>query len=444
MNNSNTFLMKLGGNHLEIKIFNNERIREKLYFKEMETGLKVYFVPKPGYTKKYAIFATDYGSIDNVFTPIGEDETIEVPEGIAHFLEHKLFEEPEEDIFDKFSELGANVNAYTNYNQTAYLFSTTENFYENLELLIGFVQNPYFTDENVDKEKDIISQEINMYKDSPSWKVYFNCMQAMYFNHPIKIDIAGSVESIQDINKELLYKAYNTFYNPANMVLFLIGDLDFDEIIQVVDKSQRKDYKEIEKINRVFPTEPERAREGFIEETMMTSNPLFYIGFKDNDFNLNSQELIKKDFITNFILDMIFGSSSIFFNKLYEEGLVDNSFGAYYTGGKSYGHSLIVGESENPREVYRRINLFLKEPASKILLLEDYHRLKRKAIGEFLMGLNSIEFIANNFIDLYFSGFLVIDYLDLLESIEYEDIVNRFNSHLTNGNLVLSIINPNK
>lgn len=427
---------------MDIKIYNNEKIKEKLYFKQMETGLKVYYIPKEGYTKKHAIFATDYGSIDNVFTPIGEKENIEVPEGIAHFLEHKLFEEPEEDIFDKFSKFGADVNAYTNFNQTAYMFSTTENFYESLDLLIHFVQNPYFTDENVEKEKGIISQEINMYNDNPSWKVFFNCMGAMYFNHPIKIDIAGSVDSIQNINKELLYKAYNTFYNPTNMVLFVIGDLEFGEIIKVVDKSERKDYKEAENIHRVFPIEPETVQEELIEETMMTSSPLFYIGFKDNDFNLNSEGLIKKDFITNFILDMLFGSSSIFFNKLYEEGLIDNSFGAYYSGGKSYGHSLIVGESEKPKEVYKRINSLLKEPVSKILLDEDFHRLKRKAIGEFIMGLNSIGFIANNFIDLYFDGFLITDYLELLEAIEYQDIINRFNNHFTKGNVVLSIINP--
>jgi predicted Zn-dependent peptidase len=427
---------------LDIKIYENEKIREKLYYKKMKSGLKVYFMPKEGYTKQYAIFATDYGSIDNVFTPIGEKETVEVPEGIAHFLEHKLFEEPEQNIFDKFSRLGANVNAYTNFTQTAYLFSSTENFYDNLALLVEFVQHPYFTDENVEKEKGIIAQEINMYRDNPSWRVFFNCLGAMYNENPVKIDIAGTVESIQNINKELLYKCYNTFYSPTNMVIFIVGDLSFDEIIKVIDESEKKDYKEVEKINRVFPEEPKEVREKFIEESMMTSSPLFYIGFKDTNNELEGEKRVRKDFITNFILDMLFGSSSVFYNDMYEEGLIDSSFGAYYTGKKSYGHSMIVGESKDPKEVYNRIMLFFEKEITSILLEEDFNRIKKKSMGEFLMGLNSVEFIANTFISLYFDDFLLIDYLDILESIEYKDIVERFNNHFTKDNSVLSIINP--
>lgn len=427
---------------MDIKIYNNDKIREKLYYKKMESGLKVYFIPKEGYTKQYAIFATDYGSVDNVFTPINEKETIEVPEGIAHFLEHKLFEEPEQNIFDIFSKLGANVNAYTNFDQTAYLFSSTENFYESLETLVKFVQHPHFTDENVEKEKGIIAQEINMYKDNAGWRVFFNCLTAMYYEHPVKIDIAGTVESIQDIDKELLYDAYNTFYNPTNMVLCIVGDLSFDEIIQVVDKSERKDYKEIEEINRVFPDEPKEVKEKLIEEEMMTSNPIFYMGFKDNDCGLIGEAEVKKDIVTNMILDMLFGSSSVFYNDLYEEGIIDSSFGAYFTGKTTYGHSLIVGESEDPKEVYSRIMSLMEMPVEVILLEEDFNRLKSNEIGGFLMGLNSIEFIAGNFVDMYFSGFMLTDYLDLLESIKYDEIKKRFKEHFTKDNVVLSIINP--
>ncbi len=429
---------------MDIKTYENKKIREKLYYKELKSGLKVYFLPKEGYTKQYAIFATDYGSIDNIFLPIGEKDTIEVPEGIAHFLEHKLFEEPEENIFDRFSKLGANVNAYTNFTQTAYLFSSTENFYENLALLVEFVQHPYFTDENVEKEKGIIAQEINMYKDNPNWRVFFNCLRGMYKIHPVKIDIAGTVESIQDINKELLYKCYNTFYNPTNMVIFIVGDLSFDEILKVIEKTERRDYEEIEKITRVFPDEPKIVNERLIEESMMTSAPLFYIGFKDIDNNLSGKERVKKDFITNFILDMLFGSGSVFYNDNYEEGLVDSSFGAYYTGKKSYGHSLIVGESKEPKEVYNRVMTLFEKEASLVLSEDDFNRIKKKAMGEFLMGLNSVEFIANTFIALYFEDVLLVDYLDILESIEYKDIVERFNNHFTKENVVLSIINPSK
>lgn len=427
---------------MDIKVYENEKLKEKLYYKKMDSGLEVYFIPKKGYTRQYAIFATDYGSIDNVFVPIGEKEPIEVPQGIAHFLEHKLFESPEHNLFEKFSKLGADVNAYTNFNQTAYLFSSTENFYDCLSLLIDFVQSPYFTDENVDKEKGIIAQEINMYMDDPGWRVFFNCLQAMYNTHPVKIDIAGTIESIQKINKELLYKCYNTFYHPTNMVLFVTGDLSFEGIIKVVEKSQKNNYKNIEEIKRILPTEDKKINKKIIEENMMTSEPIFHIGIKDLEIGLTGEKLVKKNLTTNIILDILFGSSSTFYNDLYEEGLINSSFGGYYTGKESYGHSLIVGESKEPKKVYERVLELIKKDAESVLSEKDFIRIKNKAIGEFLMGLNSIEFIANNFIDLYFSDFLLIDYLSLLEKIEYKDIVERFNSHFIEENVVLSIINP--
>ena len=186
-----------------MKIFKNEELNQKLYYKKSNKGLDVYFMPKKGFTKQYASFSTRYGSIDNKFVPLGEDEIIEVPEGIAHFLEHKLFEEPDINVFDKFSKLGSSANAFTSFTQTSYLFSSTEKFYENLRLLVKFVQNPYFTDENIQKEKGIIAQEIKMYEDDASWRVFFNALNALYHNHPVKIDIAGTVESIQEIDKDL-------------------------------------------------------------------------------------------------------------------------------------------------------------------------------------------------------------------------------------------------
>lgn len=427
---------------MDIKIYNKEKIGEKLYFKEMESGLKIYFIPKKGYTKKQAIFATRYGSIDNVFVPIDEKDPIEVPEGIAHFLEHKLFEEPKVDIFDKFSQLGSDVNAYTNFNQTAYLFNTTDNFYESLELLIKFVQNPYFTDENVEKEKGIIEQEIDMYKDNPGWRVFFNCLDGLYKEHPIKIDIAGTIDSIQEINKELLYKSYNTFYHPSNMVLAIVGDLSFDTIIDIVGKSERKDYKKFEYINRILPKEPEIINKNLIEENMMVSTPMFNMGFKDNQCGLTGEKQIKKDIITNIILEILFGSSSTFYNELYDEGIIDNSFGSYYTGKKTYGHSVIVGESDDPKYVYEKILELLEKPIESILLEESFQRIKKNSIGGFLMGCNSISFLANNFMDLYFDDFLLINYLDVLESIKYEDLIERFEKHFKKENTVLSIINP--
>ncbi len=427
-----------------VKEIYNDRIKEKILFEELESGLKVFFMPKPGFTKKYAMFSTHYGSIDNKFIPIGESEPITVPEGIAHFLEHKLFEEEEANIFDQFSKLGANVNAYTNFNQTAYLFYTTDNFYDGLELLIKFVQSPYLTDDNVEKEKGIIAQEIKMYDDNPRWKVFFNCLKAMYVNHPIKIDIAGTVESINTITKDLLYKSYDTFYNPKNMVLFVVGDLSFEEIIEVVKKSEKKELKIENEIKRIFDVEPDNVNQKLIEEEMSVNIPLFYIGFKDTDLGHAGKEVVKKDIITNMILDLLFTPSAKFYSDLYNEGLIDQSFGAYYSGKKSYGHSLVVGQSNKPELVNERILELIKRPAEEILNEEDFLRLKKKNLGSFLMGFNSEEFIVNNFIDMYFDGFNLLDYLDVVESIEFTDLIKRFKSHFVADKMVLSIIKASR
>ncbi|MCR2042902.1 insulinase family protein [Anaerosalibacter massiliensis] len=428
---------------MDKKIYKNQKIDEEMFFYESESGLRVYLVPKKGYMKKHAVFATKYGSNDNKFIPIGKKEMIEVPEGIAHFLEHKLFEEPDENIFDQFSKFGASVNAYTNFNQTAYLFSCTDNFYESLELLIKFVQNPYFTDENVDKEKGIIAQEIKMYEDSPGWKVFFNCLTGMYHNHPVKIDIAGTVESIQKIDKETLYTCYNTFYHPKNMVLFLVGDISFDEVIKVVEKSEKKDIKNnIEEITRIYSEEPKEIKEKYIEENLVTSIPIFTIGFKDDDVGLDGKKLVKKEIATNILLDMLFGRSSKFYQELYNEGLVDSSFGGQYIGHKSYGHSIIAGQSYKPEIVLEKTNLYLENMRNKGLNKEDFERIKKKNIGSNIMGFNSIDFIANNFINYLFLDFSFIDYIDLYDSISFDDISNRFNNHYRKDNYTLSVVKP--
>lgn len=420
----------------------NETIDEKILYTVSNNGIKIFFMPKKGYTKKYAVFSTDYGSIDNGFVPVGESEKIEVPEGIAHFLEHKLFEEEESDVFENFSNIGAQVNAYTNFNQTSYLFYSTDNFYEGLNLLIDFVQNPYLTDENVEKEKGIIAQEIMMYEDNPGWKVYFNLLKAMYHNHPIRIDIAGTVESINTIDKEILYRTYNTFYNPSNMVLFIVGDLSFDEILKVVNESEKKFEHNEAEVQRIFPEEPDEIKDRIVEEKMMTSMPLFYMGFKDTDTGYKGKEMVKKDIVTNIILDMLFSESTEYYNELYEEGIIDNSFGAYYTCKETYGHSLIVGQSKEPENIYERIKNRIKEPVTELLKEDDFNRLKKNELGNFIIGMNSIEFIANNFTDLYFSDFMITDYLELLKEIKYEDIIERFNTHFKEENLSLSIIRP--
>ena len=326
----------------------NEKINEEVYFETLGNGLKVYYYPKIGFSKKFAVFSTGNGSCNNRFKIEGNEEIVTLPDGIAHFLEHKLFEDPEKDLFEKFSSLGADVNAFTSFNQTSYLFSTTENFVECLLELVNLVMEPFFTDENVEKEKGIIAQEIQMYKDSPNWKVFFNLLDGLYINHPIKIDIAGSIESISNINKDNLYLAYKLFYNPESMVLVLVGDIEFKEVIDKLNKEFSKyDTEKLmgTKINENEPTIINRNR---IEEKMATSIPIFNLGIKDINLGLTGKNQVIKDVTTNLILEILFSRSSEFYQELYTEGLIDDQFGAYYSGKTDYGYSIISGTSEKP------------------------------------------------------------------------------------------------
>lgn len=419
-------------------------LKEKIYFQKLDNGLEIFILPKKGYTKKYAIFGTRYGSIDSKFIVPGEKETTEVPEGIAHFLEHKLFESEEGGVFGRFSKLGSNVNAYTNFNSTCYLFSCTDKFYDNLRILIDFVQSPYLTDENVEKEKGIIEQEIRMYEDNPHWKVFFNGLRALYHTHPVSIDIAGTVESIYKITKDQLYKCYNTFYVPNNMVVFVVGDVDRDETYKTIENSLKSSYKKLEgDIERILPAESEDVREKQVEEKLSVSMPLFNISFKNTDNFLEGTNLLRTDIETKVILDTVFGRSSKLYKNLYDQGLINENFESEYTFDVSYGHSVIGGESKDPDRVYEIIRDEIERIKSKGLNREDFERVKKKSIGQHISSFNSVEFIANTFTSYYFKGINLFDYIAQLQNLEYENVSKRFNQHFDLDKSVLSLIKPN-
>lgn len=424
---------------MDFKEIINEEINEKIYKGRSNKGLKVVYVPKEGYSKQFAIFSTNYGSINNKFIPIGGEDFIELPEGIAHFLEHKLFEEEGRDISNEFSKLGASDNAFTSFTETSYIFSSTDNFYESLELLVEMVQNPYLTDENVEKEKGIITQEINMYKDDPGWNVYFNLLKNLYINHPVKMDIAGTVESINKITKEDLTTAYDTFYHPNNMILFLIGDLDYDKIIDRVNKVEKEYTKDHSIVNEKIDEPNKIVRQKSVDK-MPVPTPIYYIGYKDIDVGYSGREKVKKDLVTNILLDSMFGTSSKFYNDLYNEGVIDSSFGAQYSGSRDYGHTVFVGEGDNAELVYEKIKNYLSKPVEENISIQSFERIKKKTLGRFLMGLNSIESIATSFVSLYYDDFLLFDFQELVESIEYEDIARRYEEHFDDSLSSISII----
>lgn len=424
----------------------NDMLKEEIYYEKLENGLDVYFMPKPGFTKKYAVLATNYGSNELEFIPIGEKEKIRVNEGIAHFLEHKMFEQPDGgNAFDKFSKWGASANAFTNFTMTAYLFSATENVYESLEHLIDYVQTPYFTDENVEKEKGIIEQEIKMYNDDPDWNVYFNCLKAMYVNYPVRVDIAGTVESIYKINKEELYKCYNTFYNPGNMILFVVGDLDVDKVMEVVKNTNHYDVAKLtHKIEKIYPLEPDYVNEKEVVQQFPISIPMFNIAFKDNNVGIKGAELLRKEVVTEILIDMIFKKGTKLYEELYMTGLINENFGAGFSSQIDYAFTIIGGDSKNPKEVKNIILKYIEEYKKEGLSKIEFERIKKKKIGNFLKYFDSVNFIANNFISYKFKDINLLDYLDVIKQVKFEEIEERLNSHLKEEYCVISIVEPKK
>ncbi|MDU7966128.1 MAG: pitrilysin family protein [Paeniclostridium sordellii] len=422
----------------------NDILKEEVYYEKLDNGLDVYFMPKKGFTKKFAVLATNYGSNDLEFIPINQTEKFKVNEGIAHFLEHKMFEQPDGgNAFDKFSKLGASANAYTNFTMTAYLFSCTENFYESLQHLIDYVQTPYFTDENVEKEKGIIEQEIKMYNDDPDWNVYFNCLKAMYSKYPVNIDIAGTVDSIYKITKEELYTCYNTFYNPANMILFVVGDVDAEKVMEIAKKSNHYDVDKLKnEIERFYPEEPKTVNEKEIVAEFPISMPMFNIGFKDSDVGMKGKELLRKEVITEILLDMILKRGSEIFEELYMSGLINDNFGCGFTSQVDYGYTLIGGESNEPRKVKDTIIKYINKYKEDGLSEDDFNRVKKKKMGQFIKYFDSVNFIANNFISYKFKGINLMDYLEVIKQVKFEEVEERLKNHLKEEYCSISIVEP--
>lgn len=394
---------------------------ETLIKKELSSGLTVYYIPKKGYQKKFAYFVTKYGALYNEFTENGSSEVTKMPLGIAHFLEHKIFESSERNIFTEFSKFGANVNAYTNFQATAYMFSTVDHFYPSLELLLDFVQKPFITDENVEKEKGIIAQEIKMYDDDPDWVSYFSLLKGLYQHHPIRYDIAGTVESITDITREELMKCYNTFYTPENMIVFVIGDLDEDEVFNTVEKSLTEEFlSRRPDVKLVIPDEPAKVAEAYLEQEFEVSQPMFSLGYKDTDHEITPKERLKKSIAMKIALDIVFGKSSSFFIDHYEKGIINSTFAYEYSYGRTYSYTAIGGETERHEEAVAAIRLEIAKHKEIGFDHVAFERIRRKLIGRYLGAFNSIQYVANSFISYYTKDNDLFDYLELIEEITPE------------------------
>lgn len=429
------------------QIKENESLKEKVFYTVPDGGPALFVFPRQGYNKKYAIFSTRYGSIDHAFrwNDRGQEEEIVLPDGVAHFLEHKLFDDEEGNVFDRFAYYGASPNAFTSFTHTTYLFSCTDFFAENFSLLLNFVQTPYFSEESVAKEQGIIQQEIRMYQDNPQWRGYFELLKALYARHPVRNDIAGSVESISKITKDILYKCYYTFYHPRNMAIFVTGDLEPDDVLKLVEKSLTgHSFPPFNLVQRLYPEEETAVNQREVTLELSVSQPLLNMGFKDTYSHLTGRELLARKLGTELLLEMIFGQSGPYYTALYEEGLIDEQFSFGFTAECSYGHTLLGGRTENPEKLHERLLIAIDETKKNGLATESFGRQKRKMRGEVLKSFNSLEFIANNYLAHYFREVDFFEILDILENISIKDLEKRLHTHLLEEQHAISIVYPLK
>ncbi|TFE24368.1 EF-P 5-aminopentanol modification-associated protein YfmH [Cohnella luojiensis] len=414
------------------------KLQETLWHEKLDNGLEVFILPKPGFTKTYATFTTRFGSIDNHFTPPG-GETIRVPDGIAHFLEHKMFEEPDGDIFSKFASQGASANAYTSFDRTVYLFTATDEIEANLDTLLHFVQNPYFTDENVEKEKGIIVQEIDMYRDNPDWRVYFGLIEAMYQTHPVHIDIAGTAESVRSITKEMLYDCYNTFYHPSNMTFFVVGGVDPQETMERIKRNQaNKTFPPSGEIKRLFENEPEKVKDEKRELQLPVSLPKCLFGFKEDPDE--HKDDVRKELASKIMLEALLGSSSALYQQLYDDNLISDGFGQEYNTGPGYAFSIIGGETRDPDELVTQVSEALYEAAKNGISSDIFERTRRKKIGAFLRMMNSPESIASEFTRYRHKGGDLFTLVEVYESLTLEEINERVKEHANPDRRAISIV----
>jgi len=427
---------------MEVKTF--KQMDEKVYYEKLKNGLHVYLMPKAGFNKTYVTFTTRYGSIDNHFVPLGKAEPIRVPDGIAHFLEHKLFEKEDYDVFEKFSENGASCNAFTTFNRTCYLFSGTSEVEANLTTLLDFVGAPYFTEETVEKEKGIIEEEIKMYDDNADFKAFFGVLNNLYVNHPIKIDIAGTVESIYQITANDLQVCYETFYHPSNMILFVVGDIDPEALVHVIRANQdAKGYKEAPEIERFFPEEPAHVAVASREVKMQVSTPKVFVGTKGVTHDqVTSEEMLKADLALELFLELLFGSSSDYYEQILALELANDTFDfeVYYESDVNF--CLVGGDSARPDELAVSIKEKLLQAASLGLNEEEFLRIKRKKIGQFLAALNSVEFIANRFTEYAFSGLTLFDVVTILEDLQAIDVLSVVKDYFQDDRMTVFKIMP--
>lgn len=411
---------------------------DKYYKINHKSGLTIYVYPKEGFLSTYALFGAKYGSINTAFEKEDGQQAV-VPDGIAHYLEHKLFECEDGDAFAKYAKTGASANAYTSFDKTCYLFSCTDNFEESLKILLDFVQEPYFTDETVQKEQGIIGQEIRMYDDDPNWRVSFNLLGALYKNHPVKIDIAGTVETIADITPQKLYDCYNGFYNLHNMALTIVGGkAKLDVVLPICDKYLKESPEK--RVESTFPKEPDEIAEEYVEQKFPVSIPLFQLGFKEP---VSKERLTDKEMAESEILLYAIGSgSSKMYESLEKQGLINNTFEYEHFEGPFYSSVLFGGESKNPKAAARIIKEYIENLKASGISEKDFEIAQRAVYGENIAALNNNGTVAGILMDNDFAGREIFEYIKCVKNATLENINRRLNEQFDISKAALSVVLP--
>ncbi len=419
------------------QVLTNQFINESYTVLTHSSGLKIYVCEKPQFSGCYAVFGTKYGSIDNSFRKKGEQDFIDVPEGIAHFLEHKLFESEDGDAFAKYAKTGASANAYTSFDKTCYLFSCSDKFEESFKVLLDFVQHPYFTQETVEKEQGIIGQEISMYDDSPDWIVLFNTLESLYHNNPVRINIAGTAQTIAKINADLLYQCYNTFYNLQNMFIVVSGNVSTQTVVDLCEK-HLKETKGFDVETKPYNEPYEIVRE-YIEQQMPVAIPQFMWGVKlDCEGYLPTKERIE----ISMLLSLLVGSQSQLYNQMLSEGLINKEFGASLFDGRNFASILFSGESNHPKKVVETIKEAILHLQEKGIDPEEFELIRKQYYGRYIMAFNNVEGIGDALTDCACDGSGLFDEISIFETMTVEDLNQRLKTAFDLNRCALSVITP--
>ena len=416
----------------------SQRLNESYTKIEHSSGLTLLLYPMQGYSGSYALFTTKYGSVDTCFKTGADADFAEVPAGIAHFLEHKMFESEEGDAFARYAATGASANAYTSFDRTAYLFSCSDNFAQSIEILLDFVTKPYFTKETVEKEQGIIGQEIKMYDDSAEWRVFFNLLGALYHHNPVRIDIAGTVETIAEIDAELLYRCYHTFYNLRNMVLAVAGNFEIETVLEAADRIL-KPAPEVT-IERMAPPEPWEVREKRVEQHLPVALPLFQMGFKGNGAVADDAKNFYGMLEDELLLDILAGEATPLYRRLFDAGLINQTFTGEAMAGSGYSIAMMSGESRDPDEVCAQILEEVRCIQREGIDPEAFARTKKMAYGRHVGSFGKVEAVASLLVTTHFSGVEAYDLLDFIAKLTLEQLSERFAESFHTERCALSVV----